>query len=489
MLGDRSGSRDLRWLVRSYIRALAIVALLLTLGQIYIQSELSRQEISLRRIEAVQDEFFLTYHLDSSVADLERFEAGMKSLFVTFSDDLEAQGILQRAVPQVTVLRDGVRLGKNGETERQAAEILRHTLDVVIIHLSQQGQQHLRVLRYVECLIVCLIFAVLGMEAMLIFRPAASHVQDMFFEVESSRQLLGKRLQILHDSHEHIKADLKAAAEVQRSLLPREMPEIPGWEFAWSYKASHDVAGDMFNLIRLDETHVAIYVLDVSGHGVPAALLSVSLSRAITANVGSLLKRRIPEAPFYQLVRPAEVAQELNRRFQVMTESDQFFTLLYGVIDCENLTMEFVQAGHPGPILVTGDDVQVWEDAPDPPIGILPDLEFSQQKVQLSPGDLVLLYTDGVLEAHDPADELFGLDGITGALRKSKSSGIEICLENVYSEMVRFTQGRAQKDDLTMLGFRIKNDDKPDGAQAFGTGEVTKSGRYRSFQVGPTGSN
>ena len=494
---ERSGARDVRWLVRSYIRVLALVTLLVCLGQFFMQRELSRQDELLRRIEWLQDRLYTSSMASADAAELDRLEFDLNSLASSLDDDPEAQGLLERTKPQLQVVLSGLRAGTSGEKERQSWELLRHTLDVVGLHLNQAGQRRLRLLRYLEGTTACLILIVLAIEATMIFRPAASQVQDRFMEVESSRQMLGKRLQILHDSHESIKADLKAAAEVQRSLLPREIPVIPGCEFAWSFKASHDVAGDMFNLIRLDETHVGLYVLDVSGHGVPAALLSVSLSRAITANVGSVLKRRFGEAPFYQLVRPSEVAQELNRRFPVMSESDQFFTFLYGILDCEKLTFDFVQAGHPGPLIVSENQVLSFEEAPDPPIGILSNVGFTENRLQLQAGDQLFLYTDGVVEALDRNNEMFGVERMTDCLRRHRASGIESCLENLYEEVRCFTRGHPQKDDITLLGFGLTQAAPAVGptgpptarAVTFGASEVTSSGRFRSFGPKPRPSN
>jgi serine phosphatase RsbU (regulator of sigma subunit) len=495
---ERSPYRDPGWLVVHYVLAIALVAVLLCVGQFLIQRELLHQEDGLRQTEAVQDQMLLSHRLDRAEPEvLQRFEEAQIGLDLQLRDDAEAFQLLQRAHPHFRTVVEGARSGNSGERERVAGELLRQALENLVVHINQAGQSRLHSLRLTELSILFLVLATLAGESLLVFRPAAHQIRELFCELEATRLLLSKRLKKLNDSHESIKADLKSAAEVQRSLLPKEAPEIPGYRFAWSFKASHDVAGDMFNLIRLDETRVGVYILDVSGHGVPAALLSVSLSRAIVANVGSLLKRKTGEAPYYQLVRPAEVARELNRRFPVMSESDQFFTLLYGIIDTRAQTFTFVQAGHPGPIHVSGATTRTWEAAPDPPIGIIEDVEFGETTIRLSAGDLVCLYTDGVIEARGADLDMYGLSRVIDILQDQQPMGVASVLEGLYQDVRSFTNGQPQKDDMTLVGFELCPTVIERGGPAASIGSfaaltpsnggslVTRSGRFRSGKPFP----
>ncbi|MDP6506790.1 MAG: response regulator, partial [Planctomycetota bacterium] len=159
----------------------------------------------------------------------------------------------------------------------------------------------------------------------------------------------------LEKMNERMQIDLNAAARIQEALLPSEPPTVPNARFAWSFQPCDELAGDTFNAIRLDENHIGLYLLDVSGHGVAAALLSVTLSRLLSplSSANSLLKRPTELPPFYQLVPPAEVAAELNRRFPWDPGTRQFFTLVYGILDSRSTEFRYVCAGHPSPIHLT----------------------------------------------------------------------------------------------------------------------------------------
>jgi sigma-B regulation protein RsbU (phosphoserine phosphatase) len=146
-----------------------------------------------------------------------------------------------------------------------------------------------------------------------------------------------------------MRADLAAADQVQRSLLPIAPPHSPKVRVAWAFRPSQLVAGDGFNIFLLDEDHLGLYVLDVSGHGVQAALLAVTLNYMLHPHLGSstLLKKAIPQPPYYEITSPAKVAQMLNNRFPMNPETNQYFTLLYGILDLQTYELRFVQAGHP----------------------------------------------------------------------------------------------------------------------------------------------
>ncbi|MCE7868807.1 hypothetical protein DYH09_00350 [bacterium CPR1] len=244
-------------------------------------------------------------------------------------------------------------------------------------------------------------------------------------------------------THLRLEANLEAAARVQRSLLPEASPVLPGVEFAWQYQPCEKVAGDMYGVQVLDENRVGLYVLDVSGHGIPAALLSVSLSRALS-DVDGLLRRR----------SPSEVVRELNRRFPVMGQSDQFITLLYGVLDLEQSTFTYVRAGHPGPVLCRPTGLMVQEDdQASPPIGIFEEVEFRDEVLLLMPGDRVLVYTDGITEAPNEDGEMFGSQRLAEALAEMSQARLKVAMDGLLERVNEF--GGRLRDDLTVLAFEL----------------------------------
>lgn len=131
---------------------------------------------------------------------------------------------------------------------------------------------------------------------------------------------------------------------MQASLLPSTSPCMLGINSEWRFRPSRYVAGDTLNIFPIDKNHVAFYLLDVSGHGVPAAMLSVTLSMLLTPDnlQGSPLKRFVTVSDTYVTVPPEQVIAELNRRFQ--SRDDQYFTMLYGLLDTQDLTLRISQA-------------------------------------------------------------------------------------------------------------------------------------------------
>ena len=172
------------------------------------------------------------------------------------------------------------------------------------------------------------------------------------------------------------------AAAIQRSLLPEAPPQIPGLVFAWFYRACKQVGGDMFNVFRLSEDHVGVYVLDVSGHGTSAALHSVSLSQVLNPfpQQGGIMKRAGADGSPSTVTSPCEVAAELNRRFPLVAQSGQYFTFLYGILDLPTLRFCYVRAGHPGPIAVSRGRARFHDEGGGVPIGVVDDARLRKRR-------------------------------------------------------------------------------------------------------------
>jgi len=152
-------------------------------------------------------------------------------------------------------------------------------------------------------------------------------------------------------ANDRMKNNLLAAAKVQQAMLPRTGPEAPGWEFAWRYQPCDELAGDTLNCFRLDETHIGLYIIDVSGHGAAASLLSAALSRTLLPLPGqSVLYTTSPTEPSGRTITPPQiVAERLNRQFPFDDRTGQFFTMVYGVLDTETA----IRLGRPSSASVT----------------------------------------------------------------------------------------------------------------------------------------
>jgi sigma-B regulation protein RsbU (phosphoserine phosphatase) len=253
-----------------------------------------------------------------------------------------------------------------------------------------------------------------------------------------------------------IDRDLEAAATIQRSLLPDTEPGIPGLEFAWVYESCEIVGGDMFNLFQLSETQVGMYIFDVSGHGTSAALLSVGLSHVLTPfpEQGGILKRRSPGSKKLEVVSPFEVALELNRRYPLMETSRKYLTFLYGILELSTLTFRYVRAGHPGPIQIGAVGAFSHDLGGGIPIGIAENARYRDEVIALSPGDSLVLYTDGVSESLNAHGEEFGLERVLKVLSDAPG-GISRRVEVLRKRIEEFGKGHRLRDDVTVVGLGL----------------------------------
>ncbi len=263
---------------------------------------------------------------------------------------------------------------------------------------------------------------------------------------ERNRELESANRQ-LSEANERMKASLRAAAKIQEALLPRESANVPGVRLAWSFHPCEDLAGDTLNAFALDDHHVALYLLDVSGHGVPAALLSVHLSLILSPHNtnSSLIRAEGPGAG--SPVSPAEVVCALNRRFAWDT-TDRYFTLVYGVLNCHTGEFRYACAGHPGPVVVSSSSGCRILPPSGPPVGVW-DVDYQEHLLNLEPGDRLYLYSDGVTEARDSTGQLYGQARLTQFLARQQGA-LEGSLSALLADLEAWCGGPAG-DDVSIL--------------------------------------
>jgi sigma-B regulation protein RsbU (phosphoserine phosphatase) len=262
----------------------------------------------------------------------------------------------------------------------------------------------------------------------------------------------------LQTMNERMKLDLKTAAEIQRSLLPINMPRLEGINVAWRLRPCEELAGDFLNVFKLDEEEIGLYVLDVSGHGVPAALLAVTLSRLLSPvmDQSSLVKSHSYSAEGYMITSPSGVANQLNKRFQVDTTNGQYFTLQYGVLNKHTHRLRYVSSGHPGMIYLPANKQAKILNSPSLPIGFLENNKYHENSIQLNPGDRLYLYSDGVTEAENPRKVFFGTERMLHTLQKYRHLTLEESLDALMKEVDTWTASPKLKDDATLLAIEIE---------------------------------
>ena len=250
--------------------------------------------------------------------------------------------------------------------------------------------------------------------------------------IESARLLEEeKQLFLMQD-------ELKKAKEIQDNLLPKVIPKIDGYDIASYILPAKDVGGDYYDFIQLSENEIAICIGDVSGKGLPAALLMGNLQATIRGQciIPSSCKERIIRA---------------NKLLYQSTDSSKFVTFFYTILDIQKNCLCYCNAGHNYPILFHGDASYDFLDTGGVILGGISDYPFEEKITQLDKGDLLLLYSDGVSEAMSSKEIEFGVNKLIEIVKSNLSLGSGELLEQIKEEIKLHTRGAAQSDDITMV--------------------------------------
>jgi phosphoserine phosphatase RsbU/P len=241
-------------------------------------------------------------------------------------------------------------------------------------------------------------------------RPYAIAAVRDITEHRRLEEELRRAREVAERAYERVHRDLEVAALVQRSLLPARLPADERFRFAWEYLPCAELGGDGLNVFRLGEHAVGLYLLDVSGHGAPAALLSVNLARLLSPVTEQSTFLCVPEerGGGCRALPPAEVARRLNRWLLAGPTGGQFVTLVYAVLDTQTGLLRYVSAGHPPLLLAGPDGSPSAHSSTGPPVGCFEDAEFDEGELALAPGDRLFLYSDGVLGAFNDSGSSYG---------------------------------------------------------------------------------
>lgn len=245
----------------------------------------------------------------------------------------------------------------------------------------------------------------------------------------------------LEGAYQAVERELKIVADIQRSLLPKEIPRLSTLRIATHYETSRHAGGDYYDFFPLPEGRCGILIADVSGHGTPAAVVMAVLHS---------LAHMYPGDP----MTPSLLLNHLNHHLttRYTTESGHFVTAFYGIYDDRTRELTFSSAGHNPPRLrhCGSSDVMALDHATSMPLGFVPELNFQNHTVTLRPGDRIVFYTDGITEAANDSGELFGtqrLDEIVGACHRKTEGSVQ----QVVAAVAEFTRHRPPSDDRTLL--------------------------------------
>ncbi len=263
--------------------------------------------------------------------------------------------------------------------------------------------------------------------------------------------------------------DLQAAARIQQNQMPSDDLEIDGWEVAWRSVPCDTLGGDSLNVIRLDDENWAMYVLDVSGHGVPASLLAVSVSRILTPGRDGSGRHDtlLPPRPLGDVrgnqdspsvASAVYVLERLQEKFVPEEDSVQYFTIIYVTLNTRTGEMRIASGGHPSPVLMRHEQPpRLFADSDGPAIGLIPldaDIHFHEAELQLEPGDTLLLYSDGVIEAFSPEEKLFGAAQLQQSLQTHAGHPLSHVVDRIHLQVQDWRDSNPQKDDETLLAIR-----------------------------------
>lgn len=233
-----------------------------------------------------------------------------------------------------------------------------------------------------------------------------------------------------------VRDELEVARELQRELLPSVPPEVPGWEFVFSYRTANTIGGDYYDFIRVGDGRLAVVIGDASGHGIAAGLLMAIASSAI--------KLAIDIDP-----TPAAVARFVNRALCRSGTNRAFMTLFFGLLDPATGRLDFVVAGHPYPMLRRGDGEILELGEGGMPLGIRDELESPTGTVVIEQGDRLLLHTDGIAETLNPSDDDYGYPRLERALRLGGSA--RAIHDRIVRDVASFQGDAPARDDRSLI--------------------------------------
>jgi sigma-B regulation protein RsbU (phosphoserine phosphatase) len=224
------------------------------------------------------------------------------------------------------------------------------------------------------------------------------------------------------------------------------------------------MGGDIFNMFQLDDAHWGIYMLDVSGHGVQAAMVTVSVSQFLQPNSGHLFSTKSENSgASYQLRTPAEVLAALDIEFP-FERFNNFFTITYMIINTKTGDLTYSNAGHPHSILLRKNGKMELLQKGGPAIGIGEfhllggqEIRFQEGQLQIHPGDKLLVYTDGITEYQNPAGEFYGTNRFYETLNAHQDQPVAGIVAQSINSLMDFGNSAKPQDDITLFGLELKN--------------------------------
>jgi sigma-B regulation protein RsbU (phosphoserine phosphatase) len=257
----------------------------------------------------------------------------------------------------------------------------------------------------------------------------ASQVAIIIEKVMLHEQLIEKK---------RLEGQLEVARQVQLELLPAQDPQLEGFDISGYNFTTEEVSGDYYDWVRIYEDQIGIVVADVSGKGVPAALLMAFLRASLRAAI------HIGYAPHISMAK-------VNYLLWESIERHQFVTAFYSVLDASNKTLAYTNAGHSPPLLLEKDGSARFIERGGMPLGMFRDTRYYEYYLSMEPGQVLVLYTDGVTEATNPRGEEYGTARLESAVRAGRMLPARELIDFIYRDVLDWTEGQGANDDITFF--------------------------------------
>jgi phosphoserine phosphatase RsbU/P len=304
---------------------------------------------------------------------------------------------------------------------------------VIVWWLAPPGPQslgHLIVTGWKMPILITVVYGVMNF----LYGKTRARLERRNVELQSMVQAGAALLEIQEE-------ELQRAREIQESLLPNEIPQLSGFEVASAWQPARAVGGDYFDVLKLGENRLAICIADVSGKGVPAALLMANVQASFRASIRDLDS-------------PARVCSIINGMLCESIAADRFVTFLCGVLDAASRTFRYCNAGHPYPILVSSGILRTLDQG-GAVLGVFPAWTYQDLSVDLRSGDRLLLFTDGITEAEGPHGEEFGMERVAAFAKAHAGNSAARINQRLLAQVTEFC-GAQFSDDATLLVLAVK---------------------------------
>ncbi|HEV8581157.1 MAG TPA: SpoIIE family protein phosphatase [Thermoanaerobaculia bacterium] len=272
------------------------------------------------------------------------------------------------------------------------------------------------------------------------FLPGDRRTLSLFAN-QAALALENARLHLQALEKERLEREMHLAAEIQRQILPKGAPVVPGYELTGWYRPARQVGGDYYDIFPHPDGRIGLVLGDVSGKGMPAALMVSTLHSA--------LRLLLDQAPF-----GPTLLERLNRHIVESSAANKFITMLLAELDPRTGVLHYMNAGHNPGILLRLDGTVEQLGAGGLPLGLLPEALFQSRALTLEPGDLLCIYSDGITEAESPDEEEFGMGRLIDLLRSERDLPLAELVEAIPGAVGEFSRGLPQGDDQTLVLLR-----------------------------------